>query len=164
MKLDNNNSTLFTFRRSTCSQRTIATSSSSRGRDCIWRYVEPQTRVEVGQWLWLSWSSVRFQFQSPRFESSHRLILYWTFSVNCVEKTKRKKEALNAPFIKYKEDSGFFTVSIGSSWLRPHSKRICLNSCSFDSQKSLFCDILLTSSLKAAENCDNKVASQAAEM
>ena len=38
----------------------------------------------------------------PEVHSSNQVIgknLYWTFSVNCIEKTKKEKEAVNGPFL-----------------------------------------------------------------
>ena len=47
---------------------------------------------EKRQWLWLSWRAVASSTIGPRFEASHRQILYESYFVSCVEKTTIKKK------------------------------------------------------------------------
>ena len=54
------------------------------------------------QCLWLSWQSGHFPTPEvrSRFESSRRRIFIHLFTINCIEKTKKKKEVGNGPFLK----------------------------------------------------------------
>ena len=49
----------------------------------------------VGQWLWRSWQSSRFQnqYQYPRFESQHQLLIYlFICQLHDLGKTKNKEK------------------------------------------------------------------------
>ena len=54
----------------------------------------------MGQWCGTVGRAVASNTRGPRFESSHRQILD-KLSVNCIEKTKKWKEAGNGPFLTF---------------------------------------------------------------
>ena len=68
----------------------------------LWQMEKSKQVMMIGQWLWLSWKTSRFQCQRSAvgIESSAYFYIEHLFTVNYIQKTKNEKQAGNGPFFK----------------------------------------------------------------